>query len=106
MFYTRCYVALIIMKKIEYLEELPEGVLKQIQLDMELEDGDKIEDLEEIFDYIKDCVGYQNEPKKKGDYYYLQFCKMFNGYKIIAQSKRFIKDYDCICDEQFDGIYI
>ena len=38
MFYTRCYVALIIMKKIEALEELPDGVLKQIQLDMELED--------------------------------------------------------------------
>jgi hypothetical protein len=29
-----------------------------------------------------------------------------NGHKIIAQSKRFIKDYDCICDEEFDGIYI
>ena len=55
MFYTRCYVALIIMKKIEALEELPDGVLKQIQLDMELEDDEKIEDLEEIdeqFDFV------------------------------------------------------
>lgn len=94
------------MRKIETLDELPEGVLEQIQLDMELEEGDKLEDLEEIFDYIKDCVGYKIDPKKKGDYYYLQFIMTFRGHKIIAQSKRFIKDYDCICDEEFDGIYI
>lgn len=32
--------------------------------------------------------------------------EVVNGHKIIAQSKRFIKDYNCVCDEQFDGIYV
>lgn len=94
------------MKKIESLEELPEGVLSQIELDMELAEDENLEDLEEILDYIRESVGYEKEPKKKNDYYYLQFTKKINGHKIMAQSKRFIKDYDCICDEEFEGIYL
>jgi hypothetical protein len=95
------------MKRYEKIEELPKDLLVLFEKHYELEDDESFEDLEEIHSYIIDDYGYGDEPKKKGDWYIGKSDYMKLGkYTIYAQYKRFIKDYDCICDEEFDCILV
>lgn len=97
------------MKKLYEISDMPDDLLELIitHYGIELEDDDKLS-LEDIYDIMIDTLGYDNDNKRKkvNDYYYLQSSKKFGKYNVIAQTKRYIKDYDCICDEQYDCIYI
>lgn len=106
MFDTPCYVVLMIMKKVDKIEDLPQELIDLLKVQAEFEEGENFEDCEEIYDYILDWMGCDGEPKKKGEWYIGKSDVMKLGkYKIVAQYKQYIKDYDCICDEEYDCLY-
>lgn len=93
------------MKKAEKIEELPKELLELLNADAGFDDDEEFEDCEEIYDYIFDGMGYGKKPKKKGDWYIGKSDIMNIGkYKIVAQYKQYIKDYNIICDKEFDCI--
>ena len=93
------------MKRAEKIENLPKELLTLLKTEFEYDDDENFEDCEEIYDYILDSMGYGNDPKKKGKYYIGKSGVMKIGkYKVVAQYKQYIKEYDCVCDSEFDCI--
>lgn len=91
------------MNEARKLEELPKELLVSLAEHYELEDGDMFDNCEEIYDCVLHDMGFNGDPKKKGDWYIGKSDPMKVGnFTVVAQYKRFIKDYDCICDEEFD----
>ena len=89
------------MKIARKIGELPESIIKAFCDDCEIGDDDIFE-IEDIYDWVL-LMGYDGDPKKKGDYYIGKSKPMEIGkLQIIAQYKQYIKDYDCICDKEFD----
>ena len=93
------------MKEARTLEELPSELLEALVKYYELEDGETFDDCEEIYDYVLDDMGYDGKPKKKGEWYIGKSDPMKVGkFTVVAQYKQYIKDYDCICDKEFDAL--
>jgi hypothetical protein len=91
------------MKEARSIEDLPKELLDALVTHYELEDGEMFDDCEEIYYYVLNDMGYGDNPKKKGEWYIGKSEPMKVGeFTIVAQYKQYIKDYDCICDEEFD----
>ena len=91
------------MIKVDKVEDLPQELIDLLKVEAEFEEDENFEDCEEIHNYILDWMGHDGEPKKKGEWYIGKSDAMKLGkYKIVAQYKQYIKDYDCICDEEYD----
>ena len=91
------------MRKAYKLQDIPQDLIKLLEVDAVFEDYEHFEDCEELLSYIIDWVGIGCSDKtiKKGDWYFGKCDALKIGkYKVVAKYKRQTDDIDDI--EYFD----